>query len=129
MGSWKSDDDLRRVNLIYLGPPGHTLPFHARYIAWFLFMGLYPVFLGIAWVLPLPLGVTLFYPFLIDLATTYFVMQRISHDRNVRNVVDEWKREWQGRRRFRGGHLNTETVALSTRHVRVHDETPGARTR
>jgi len=127
MGKYMADDDVRRVNLIYLGPPGNTFPFHVRYVAYAAGLVMYFLWLGVAFLLPLPIILTLFYPLIAAILSTYGLMSQINHDRNVRNVLDTWQAEFRTRKRFRKAthDLDVETVSFNTRSVRVRTTTPG----
>src|SRR5262245_18861236 len=43
----RTDDDIYRARLVYLGPPGYTLPFQLSYAQYGLFVLLVPVFVFI----------------------------------------------------------------------------------
>ncbi len=47
----RTDDDIYRARLVYLGPPGYTLPIQLPYAQYGLFVLLVPTFMGIRWVL------------------------------------------------------------------------------
>ena len=41
----RTDDDIYRARLVYLGPPGYTLPVHLPYAQYGLFMLLVPLYM------------------------------------------------------------------------------------
>ena len=48
----RTDDDIYRARLVYLGPPGYTLPVHLPYAQYGLFMLLVPFFMLIHYCSP-----------------------------------------------------------------------------
>ena len=49
----RTDDDIYRARLVYLGPPGYTLPVHLPYAQYGLFMLLVPLYMFIHWLFTL----------------------------------------------------------------------------
>ena len=49
----RTDDDIYRARLVYLGPPGYTLPVHLPYAQYGLFMLLVPLYMFIHWLITL----------------------------------------------------------------------------
>ena len=45
----RTDDDIYRARLVYLGPPGYTLPVHLPYTQYGMFMLLVPLYMFIHW--------------------------------------------------------------------------------
>jgi len=43
----RTDDDIYRARLVYLGPPGYTLPMHLPYAQYGMFVILVPLFMFI----------------------------------------------------------------------------------
>ena len=48
----RTDDDIYRARLVYLGPPGYTLPVQLPYAQYGLFVILVPLFFVLQWLLP-----------------------------------------------------------------------------
>ena len=45
----RTDDDIYRARLVYLGPPGYTLPIQLPYAQYGLFVLLVPLYMFIHW--------------------------------------------------------------------------------
>ncbi|HEV2779582.1 MAG TPA: hypothetical protein VGX25_09295 [Actinophytocola sp.] len=116
----RTDDEVYRVDAVWLGPPKATFPWRARYVAWgvgtvvFLFvltvfrqMGI-SLFWAIAWGLVVTIGITM------------IICARISHERPLGAVLTMWIRELTAPREVvtgRGG-------AVSASAIRVHTQRP-----
>src|SRR5437879_8586411 len=90
----RTDDEVYRVDAVWLGPPKATLPFRARYVAWgvgfliflLVLLGQHEIGIGLgffqmAWAL------------VITVALTKLVGSRISHERPLTAVIAMWVRE------------------------------------
>ncbi len=83
-----SDDDLFAVNALFLGPPGHTLPWRARYAAYGVGVAVFPLVLLVLAKLHVFGGFTLFVAALFaTIAVTTVVMRRVSPDVPVRAIL------------------------------------------
>jgi hypothetical protein len=82
----RADDDIYRARLVYLGPPGYTLPIHATYPQIFLFAGVAALFLLIGSLLFSGWG---FFGSAIALSfiTTYGIWRHVDADVPVRKVL------------------------------------------
>lgn len=82
----KPDDDIYRVDAVWLGPPGATVPWRARYVAWGI--GLVSSLLVLT-VLRLwfPFGFfTAAWSIVIAIGITRLVGRKITHERPLRDV-------------------------------------------
>jgi hypothetical protein len=116
----RTDDEVYRVDAVWLGPPKATFPWRARYVAWgvgtvvFLFvltifrqMGI-SLFWSIGWGIAVTIGITM------------IITARISHERPLGAVLTMWARELTAPRETvtgRGG-------AVSASGIRVRAELP-----
>jgi hypothetical protein len=116
----RTDDEVYRVDAVWLGPPKATFPWRARYVAWgvgtvvFLFvltafrqMGI-SLFWSIAWGMVVTIGLTM------------IICARISHERPLGSVLTMWLRELTAPREVvtgRGG-------AVSASAIRVYADRP-----
>lgn len=88
------DDDIYRVDGVWLGPPQRTLPWRARYVAYGVGLG---VFLLLQ-VVERRVGIgisfwTLSYSLLITIALTRLALSVVDHDRTVWSVVTAFVHE------------------------------------
>lgn len=120
----RTDDEVYRVDAVWLGPPRATFPWRARYVAYALGLVLMIVvmfvqrrvgielsFFSVAWAL------------VITVLLTRFIGKRISYDRPVEQVLALFRHELFGPRRraeSRGGPVHNG-------HVRVTSPVPPSR--
>jgi hypothetical protein len=80
------DDDVYRVNAVWLGPRGLTFPWTARYLAYATWLVTFLVILLVEAITPLHVGVPPVWEICITTLFTYAVMSFVDHDRPVRAV-------------------------------------------
>lgn len=80
------DDDVYRVNAVWLGPRGLTFPWTARYLAYATWLVTFLVILLVEAVTPLSIGVPPVWEICITTLFTYAVMSFVDHERPVRAV-------------------------------------------
>lgn len=80
------DDDVYRVNAVWLGPRGLTFPWTARYLAYATWLVTFLVILLVEAVTPLSVGVPPVWEICITTLFTYAVMSFVDHERPVRAV-------------------------------------------
>ncbi len=80
------DDDVYRVNAVWLGPRGLTFPWTARYLAYAIWLLTFVVILVVEAVTPLHVGVPPVWELTITTLFTYAVMGFVDHDRPVTAV-------------------------------------------
>ncbi|MGQ0573748.1 MAG: hypothetical protein ACT4RN_06020 [Pseudonocardia sp.] len=119
----RTDDDIYRVDSVWLGPPRATFPWRVRYVGYgvgllvmiaVMFVqrrvGIGLDFFSVAWAL------------VVTVVVTRFVGTRINDERPLGQVLGMFRHEVTGPRR-RTGVLGG---AVRSRHVRVRSGTPGA---
>lgn len=122
----RTDDEVYRVDAVWLGPPKATFPWRARYVAWgvgivvFLFvllverrMGFGFGFFSTGWAV------------VATILITRVLCSRITHERPLTAVAVMWLRELTAPRSgavSRGG-------AASAAKIRVHTERPRPRSK
>jgi Na+/melibiose symporter-like transporter len=117
----RTDDEVYRVDAVWLGPPKATFPWRARYVAWgvgvvvFLltmtverWIGVGFGFFSTAWAL------------VITVLITRFICSRISHERPLGAVLTMWSRELTAPREVGAG----QGGAVSATRVRVNAQRP-----
>jgi hypothetical protein len=114
------DDEIYRVNPVWLGPPNVTLPWRARYVAYGVWMA---AFLGIftlaRLVLILPLTVwVVAWSLILTTIVTRLVCRRIGFDRPLTSVLAGFGNELAGPRRHHTpirGVVGPDRVRFRTR--------------
>jgi hypothetical protein len=117
----RTDDDVYRVDAVWLGPPRATFPWRARYVAWGVGTVMFLVVLGIE--RQLGIGFSFFstgWGLLITIFLTRLIGSRIGHERPLTAVMLMWLRELTAPRKqtaVRGG-------AASAARIRVERDRP-----
>ncbi|WP_298176357.1 hypothetical protein [Saccharomonospora sp.] len=122
----RTDDEIYRVDAVWLGPPKATFPWRARYVAWGVGI---PVFLLVLSVeRQIGIGFDFFstaWAFVITIALTNIITSKISHERPLGAVFTMWWRELHAPRERRTGTGG----AASASKIRVNRERPRPRPR
>src|SRR5664280_2472529 len=80
------DDEVYRVNTVWLGPRGLTFPWTARYLAYAVWLMIFLLILAVEAVTPLSIGVPPVWEICIATLLTYAVMGFVDHERPLRSV-------------------------------------------
>jgi hypothetical protein len=80
------DDELYRVNTVWLGPSGLTLPWTARYMAYAVWLLLFLFILLIERITPLSVGVPPIWEICLTTLLTYAAMGLVDHERRSGRV-------------------------------------------
>lgn len=112
-----TDDEIYRVNPIWLGPPKATMPFRARYVAWGVGVILSLVVFALVRIW-FPLGFfTLAWSLVIAVALTRLICGKITHERGLGAVVQMFSREIftpRQRQRYVGGAAAANRIRTSS---------------
>jgi hypothetical protein len=84
----RPDDDVYRINAVWLGPRGLTLPWVARYSAYAVWLIVFLLILSVEAITPLGVGVPPVWEFAISVLTTYAIMGFVDHERPVRALFE-----------------------------------------
>jgi hypothetical protein len=116
----RTDDDIYRARLVYLGPPGYTLPIQLPYAQYGLFVLLVPFYMFLHWLITLQ-GPDLFPAWEIALAmvTTSLVFRYVDPDRPARMVIRTALTDWRHTREPRHEQREARFVG---RRVRIREE-------
>jgi hypothetical protein len=110
----RTDDDIYRARLVYLGPPGYTLPWQVPYAAYGLFAAVTTVLVTVGWLLTaswalvgVSIGASIF--------VTGLVWSRVDPDRPARKVLATLATDWRRtppdtpvRTRLTAGHIHVD---------------------
>lgn len=91
----RTDDDIYRARLVYLGPPGYTLPVHLPYAQYGLFMLLVPLYMFIHWLFTLKVELFPAWEIALAIVTTSFIFRYVDPDRPARMVIRTALTDWR----------------------------------
>jgi hypothetical protein len=120
----RTDDEVYRVDAVWLGPPRATFPWRARYVAWGV--GIVVFLLVTAVQRQVGFGfdfINTGWGFVITVALTRFICSRISHERPLSSVLTMWVRELTAPRETTSG----QGGAASAARIRVNPQRPRRR--
>ena len=120
----RTDDEVYRVDAVWLGPPKATFPWRARYVAWGVGILVFFIVFSIQRAIGFGFGFfTIAWGLVITVVLTRFICSRISHERPLTAVLTMWARELTAPREASSG---TGGAASATR-VRVRSTRPRPR--
>ena len=117
----RTDDEIYRVDAVWLGPPKATFPWRARYVAWGV--GIVVFLLVLAVERRLGIGFGFFstaWAVVITVALTRLICSRISHERPLSAVMTMWLRELTAPRE----KTSATGGAASAARIRVNSQRP-----
>ena len=82
----RTDDDIYRARLVYLGPPGYTLPVHLPYAQYGLFMLLVPLYMFIHWLFTLTVELFPAWEIALAIVTTSFIFRHVDSEGVYRSI-------------------------------------------
>jgi hypothetical protein len=117
----RTDDEVYRVDAVWLGPPKATFPWRARYVAWGVGVLVFLLSLTVERWMGLGFGFfTTAWALVATVVLTRFICSRISHERPLGAVLTMWSRELTAPRETSAG----EGGAVSATRVRVNGQRP-----
>jgi hypothetical protein len=114
----RTDDDIYRARLVYLGPPGYTLPFQLPYAQYGLFALLVPVYMLIHYMFTLKFDIFPAWEIALAIVTTSYIFRHVDPDRPARMVIRTALTDW---RRTREQAAPRSLPRLVASHIRVHE--------
>jgi hypothetical protein len=91
----RTDDDIYRARLVYLGPPGYTLPVQLPYAQYGVFVLLVPLFMFIRYLLTLHVDFFPAYEIALAIVATSLIFRYVDPDRPARMVVRTALTDWR----------------------------------
>ena len=126
----RTDDEVYRVDAVWLGPPKATFPFRARYVAWGVGFLVLLLVLGVERRLGIGFGFfSTAWGLLITILLTRLICARISHERPLSSVAAMWARELTAPRkrgRAAAGAVSAAKVTVRGTRPRPGAARPGA---
>ena len=116
----RTDDEVYRVDAVWLGPPKATFPWRVRYVAWGVGTIVFLLVLTVLRNLGIPLGWAIAWGMVATVVLTRLICSRISHERPLGPVSAMWVRELTAPREETSGAGG----AVSATRVRISHERP-----
>jgi hypothetical protein len=91
----RTDDDIYRARLVYLGPPGYTLPIQLPYAQYGVFVLLVPLFMFIRYLITLHVDFFPAYEIALAIVATSLIFRYVDPDRPARMVVRTALTDWR----------------------------------
>jgi len=98
----RTDDDIYRARLVYLWPPGYTLPIQLPYAQYGLFLLLVPIFMFIHYLFTLQVDVFPAWEIALAMVSTSYIWRHVDPDRPARTVIRTALTDWRGARAVSG---------------------------
>lgn len=94
----RTDDDIYRARLVYLGPPGYTLPFQLPYAQYGLFVLLVPLFMLVHYLFTLHFDLFPAWEIALAMVATSYIFRHVDPDRPARMVIRTALTDWRSNR-------------------------------
>jgi hypothetical protein len=91
----RTDDDIYRARLVYLGPPGYTLPIHLPYAQYGMFVFLVPLFMFLHYLMTFEFDPFPAWEIALAMVTTSYVFRHVDPDRPARVVIRTALTDWR----------------------------------
>lgn len=90
----RTDDEVYRVDAVWLGPPKATFPWRARYVSWGVGIAVFLLVLTVERQIGVGFGLfSTAWAFVITVVITRLITSKISHERPLGAVFTMWLRE------------------------------------
>lgn len=119
----RPDDEVYRVDAVWLGPQGLTLPWSARYSAYGIWVVLFVSVLLVEAVLPMRVTIPPVWELVLTILATYALTGVIDHDRPLGSVWELVRAEVsapRARKQPRPVRMNADSVRRRENHVQTH---------
>lgn len=117
----RTDDEVYRVDAVWLGPPKATFPWRARYVAWAVGIPMFLVALTVERMIGISFGFfSTAWAFIGTIVITRLITSKISHERPLGAVLTMWGRELMAPRERTSG----DGGAVGASRVRVRATRP-----
>lgn len=94
----RTDDDIYRARLLYLGPPGYTLPIHLPYAQYGVFAACLALYMFLYWVFFQDVNLFPAWEIALAMVTTSLIFRNVDPDRPARAVLRTVVTDWRSTR-------------------------------
>lgn len=112
----RTDDDIYRARLLYLGPPGYTLPIHLPYAQYGVFAVLLALFMFVYWLFTGDVNLFPSIEISLALVATSLIFRYVDADRPATTVLRTLLTDWK---HTREAGAEKRIPAFSTRSIRL----------
>ncbi|GAA4912143.1 hypothetical protein LX16_2438 [Stackebrandtia albiflava] len=92
----RTDDDIYRARLLYLGPPGYTFPVHLPYAQYGVFTALLAFYMFVHWLFTFRVEIFPAWEIALAMVSTSLIFRYVDPDRParavIRTVLTDWRR-------------------------------------
>ena len=117
----RTDDDIYRARLVYLGPPGYTLPIQLPYAQYGLFVVLVPLFMLVRYLFTLEVDLFPAWEIALAMVATSYIFRHVDPDRPARKVIHTALSDW---RRTRESSSERREARLVASRIRIRESLP-----
>ncbi|GLY97063.1 hypothetical protein [Actinoplanes sp. NBRC 103695] len=115
----RTDDDIYRARLVYLGPPGYTLPMHLPYAQYGMFVLLVPLFMFVHYLISFEIDPFPAWEIALAMVSTSYVFRHVDPDRPARVVIRTALTDWK---RTREPATERRDPRLVASRIRIREE-------
>jgi hypothetical protein len=112
----RTDDDIYRARLLYLGPPGYTLPVHLPYGQYGAFAAILALFMLLRWVFTGDVELFPSIEIALALVATSLIFRYVDADRPATTVLRTLLTDWK---HTRDAGQETRIPTFTTRSIRL----------
>jgi hypothetical protein len=116
----RTDDDIYRARLVYLGPPGYTLPIQLPYAQYGVFLLFVPLFMFIHFLFTGTVDPFPAWEIALAMVSTSFLWRYVDPDRPARMVIRTALTDWRGARAVSG--VEERAPRLVARNVTIREK-------
>ncbi|WP_114422856.1 hypothetical protein [Nocardioides houyundeii] len=119
----RPDDEVYRVDAVWLGPKGFTLPWAARYSAYGIWLMLFVAVLLVEAVLPMRVNAPPVWELVLTILATYALTGVIDHERPLVSVLELMRAELAAPRARAPKPAGLTTSGVRVREIHVQEDT------
>ncbi len=114
----RTDDDIYRARLVYLGPPGYTLPVQLPYAQYGMFVLLVPLFMFVHYLFTFTVDFLPAWEIALAMVATSYIFRHVDPDRPARKVIHTALTDW---RRTRESSSERRDARLVASRIRIRE--------
>jgi hypothetical protein len=121
----RTDDEVYRVDAVWLGPPKATMPWRVRYVAWGVGAIVFLLVMTVERRIGVPFGWSIAWGLVATVLITRLATSRITYERPLGSVLTMWARELTAPRENpagSGGAVTASRIKVSGQRPRRMDK-------
>lgn len=116
----RTDDEVYRVDAVWLGPPKATMPWRVRYVAWGVGTIVFLLVMTVERRVGVPFGWSIPWGMVVTVLITRLATSRITYERPLGSVLTMWARELTAPREISAG----DGGAVTASRIKVNSQRP-----